>query len=131
MTLRQAAEALTSVTDRAPKTIVGFFAVGLGIVASTTVLVIAILARVPALHRLIVPVLLFMGGVSLAALGAVLLTAWKDPTILMLGQVSGEVYLANRRLTLGDSTGGEITTIATAARPRRRSSQPKTSEVRP
>ena len=107
MTLREATRAVTAANYRAPKTILGFFALVVAILSSSTVVVIGILARVPALHGLIIPVLLLLAGIAGAAIGGVIATAWKDPTILMLGQVSGKIYIANRKLTLGDSATGD------------------------
>ena len=132
MTLRQATEAVTSANYRSPKTILGFFAVVLSVLASATVVVVAILAGEPKLHRLIVPVLAFVGTVVVSSLASVLLTAWKDPTILMLGQVTGEIYIANRKLSLGDSGAGEFA-CAFAVPRRLHPPKPaaKTSEVEP
>ncbi|HYI13255.1 MAG TPA: hypothetical protein VEK57_29685 [Thermoanaerobaculia bacterium] len=136
MTLRQATEAVTSANYRSPKTILGFFAVVLSVLASATVVVVGILAGEPKLHRLIVPVLTFLGVVIVSSLASVLLTAWKDPTILLLGQVTGEIYIANRKLSLGDSGAGEF--VQSFAIPRRlhtsasaRKPAAKTSEVEP
>ena len=129
MTFREATEAVTSANYRAPKTILGFFAIVLGILASSTVVVVGILVHVPVLHRLVIPVLLFAAAILVAALAGVLLTAWKDPTILMLGQVTGEVYLANRRLTLGDSTAGEFAQLLAAPSADRAKPLPKDAEA--
>jgi hypothetical protein len=112
MTLREATRAMTAANYRAPKTILGFFALVVAILSSSTVVVIGIIARVPALHGLIIPVLLLLAGIAAAAIGGVIATAWKDPTILMLGQVSGEIYIANRKLTLGDSTTGDSSRLS-------------------
>lgn len=132
MTLRQATEAVTSANYRSPKTILGFFAIVLSVLASATVLVVAIFARDPKLHPLIMPVILFLAAVIVSSLASVLLTAWKDPTILLLGQVTGEIYIANRKLTLGDSGAGEF---AQPIAPPRRIREPKPlqkiSEVAP
>ena len=114
MTLREATRAVAAANYRTPKTILGFFALVVAILSSSTVVVIGILARVPALHGLIVPVLILLAGIAAAAIGGVMVTAWKDPTILMLGQVSGEIYIANRKLTLGDSATGDSSRLSGA-----------------
>jgi hypothetical protein len=88
--MHPAAEVLTSATDRAPKTVLGFFAIALAILASACAVVVGLLARVDALHALIPWVLGFGASVLVAVLAGVFITAWKDPTILMLGQVTGE-----------------------------------------
>jgi hypothetical protein len=102
-------EAITSASYRTPKTVLGFFAIIVGLVIAGASTVIAVFSRQTDLYALIVPVLVFVGFVVLAVLGGIFVTAWKDPTILMLGQVTGDIYIQNRRLTLGDSTAGEFT----------------------
>lgn len=94
---------------RAPKTILGFFAFTLGSLAIGAAVVIKALVGAPALHGLIVPILLFVAVLILGVLGGVFITAWKDPTILMLGEVSDEAFIENRRLSLGDSIRGDQT----------------------
>jgi hypothetical protein len=92
---------------RSPKTILGFFAIVVGILVSGATLVIGILSGVSDLRYLIVPILVFAALLVVAVLVGVFITAWKDPTVLMLGQISGEVFIENRRLTLGDHMSGE------------------------
>lgn len=101
---------------KTPKTILGFFAVLLAILFLSAIWIIRILASDSSLHYLIVPILLFLASVLLLVLIGVFITAWRDPTILMLGQVTGEVYLKYRRLVLGDSTQGESVEDITVAR---------------
>ncbi|HYI12667.1 MAG TPA: hypothetical protein VEK57_26690 [Thermoanaerobaculia bacterium] len=129
MTLREATRAVTTANYRAPKTILGFFALTVAILSSSTVVVIGILARVAALHGLIIPVLVLLAGIAAAALGGVIVTAWKDPTILMLGQVSGEIYIANRKLTLGDSATGDSSRMSGSRAGEGSGTPPKTREV--
>src|SRR5687768_9221322 len=112
MTLREATRVVAAANYRAPKTILGFFALVVAILSSSTVVVIGIIAHVPALHRLIIPVLLLLAAIAAAAIGGVIVTAWKDPTILMLGEISGRIYIANRRLTLGDSALGDSSRLS-------------------
>ena len=92
---------------KSPKTILGFFAILIGILGTTTVISVGVLARYPELHPLISDVLIFFASVFLLTLIGVFLTAWKDPSILMLGEVSGEIFLEYKKLTLGDSVAGE------------------------
>jgi hypothetical protein len=106
---RESSEAVTAANYRSPKTVLGFFAIIAGILISGSVFAVGIFARVRELQWLIPPVLWFCAIVIVALLGGVFITAWKDPTILMLGQITGDVYIENRRLTLGDSVGGEFT----------------------
>ncbi len=92
---------------RSPKTVLGFFALIVAILFLSGIGIIRILAADANLHYLIIPILIFLATVILLVLIGVFITAWRDPTILMLGQVTGEVYLQYRRLTLGDSNAGE------------------------
>lgn len=92
---------------KTPKTILGFFAIILAILFLASIWIVRILASDPTLHYLIVPILVFLAAILLLVLIGVFITAWKDPTILMLGQVTGEVYLQYRQLKLGDSSQGE------------------------
>jgi len=80
-TVRSAAAAMAY---RAPKTIFGFFAILMGILASGVVFAVGILARYRELHYLILPILIFVGVVFVLTLVGLFLTAWKDPTKLML-----------------------------------------------
>jgi hypothetical protein len=101
--LHEGSEALTSASIRAPKTVLGYFAVALGLLCTTAVGLVWAFARTPALHHLIQPVMIFVGIVVVVLIVGVFITAWIDPTILMLGQVTGEIYMANRRRRLGDA----------------------------
>jgi hypothetical protein len=107
--MQEATEAITGASVKSPKTILGFFAIVFGLLCSVAAVLVWTFARTPALHGLIVPVVIFVGSVVLMLLIGVFITAWIDPTILMLGQVSGEIYIQNRKLKLGDSTSGEYT----------------------
>lgn len=105
----ETAESLTTARFRSPKTILGFFAASLGILATATVVLVAILAKTAELHSLLVPVLCVSGGVFLLLVGGVFVTMLVDPTLLMLGEVSGDVFVRLRQMKLGDSTRGEYT----------------------
>ena len=111
MTIRETTDAIATANYRSPKTVLGFFAIIAGILMSGAVFAVGILARVPQLHPLITPVLVFTAVIIVILLAGVFITAWKDPTILMLGQVTGDIYIQNRKLTLGDSTHGEFTKL--------------------
>lgn len=66
-------------------------------------MVVGLLARFDSLHPFIPWILIFAAIVIVAVLVGVFVTAWKDPTVLMLGQISGQDYIENRKLALGDS----------------------------
>ena len=116
--LANATETVTTANYRSPKTVLGFFAIVVAIVVTGATFVTGLLSRTPTLHHLVVPVLLFAGILVVAVLVGIFVTAWKDPTTLMLGQVTGEVFIENRRLTLGDSNAGEYTEDIVSAIPR-------------
>jgi hypothetical protein len=109
MTLPSAAQSLAAASVKSPKTILGFFAAVIAILFAGATVVVGILARDPILHHLIVPILVYSGILIVVVLGGVFFTAWKDPTILMLGQVTGEVFIQHKKLILGDSFSGEFT----------------------
>lgn len=105
-------DSVKTVTYKKPKTVLGFFAIVLAILGTTGSAIVGLLSRTEPLHSAVPWVLAFLGFVFLGTLVGVFVTAWRDPTILMLGQVSGEDYLANRRLTLGDSDEGEYIDVS-------------------
>jgi hypothetical protein len=75
--------------------------------------VVAVLARTSEFHALVYIVLGVTLAFALGIVGSVLLIALKDPTKLMLGQVSGKEFIEYQRLTQGDSLAGEfVETVA-------------------
>ena len=105
---KEASHTIKSTNYKSPKTILGFFAIVVGILIAGTSAVIGLLSRVDALHSYIPWVLLFAAFVVVSVLVGIFVTAWKDPTVLMLGQISGQDYIENKKLTLGDSNSGEF-----------------------
>jgi len=59
------------------------------------------------LHWLIVPVLLFFGASVVALVAVVLRLAQKDPTPLVLGEMTGKDWIAHKQLIMGDSLQGD------------------------
>lgn len=94
-------------TNKKPKTVLGFFAIVLCIVNTGGITLIGLLAGTESLHFLIPWVLSFLALVDLGIIGGIFAVTCFDPTKLMLGQVTGNEYLANRKLTLGDNEQGE------------------------
>lgn len=107
MSLQGTSEVLSAASFRSPKTVLGFFAAVIALVLTAASFLVAVLAREAGLHGLVLPVLGYLGVLIVAVLLFVCVAAWKDPTMLMLGQVTGEAYLANKKLTMGDSSAGE------------------------
>jgi hypothetical protein len=66
----------------------------------------------------LIPFVLGFGAIVTVALGgAILVITWKDPSRLMLGQITGHEYAAIRReLTFGDDVSGERKTTVVEAR---------------
>lgn len=136
MAIREVQQTIKSGSYRSPKTILGFFAIIIGILLTATTATIGILSRSELLHWLIVPVLIFAALVILFVLIGVFVTAWKDATVLMLGQVTGQEFIENRKLTLGDSISGEYIEDFSPAleleqRDTKRLPEPKTDEEAP
>lgn len=91
-----------------PKTVLGFFGVVLLIVVGgSTGLILALSSSEKTVDY--VPYVLGFSALVVVALLTTVVTAMvKDPTRLMLGQITGREYIDHRRLTLGDSTSGEF-----------------------
>jgi hypothetical protein len=83
-----------------PKTILAFYATVLGLTLTADVAVVAVLASTDVLTGLIPWLLGFAGLMSLALMVAVFVIALKDPSKLMLGQVSGTEYVEIQRLSV-------------------------------
>ena len=105
--LHQIAQAVRSGQYTRPKTVLGFFWGVLAIAISGAVAAVWVLASNSSLHSLIAPILIFIGGLVVVVLLAVFVAMIKDPTMLMLGEMTGREYVAYRALTMGDSTTGE------------------------
>lgn len=108
--IRQAANTLTRATSRQPKTILGFVAIALGIVCAFSGTAVVALSRVSTLHWLILPIIVAVVVIVVAVLVVVFVIAWKDPTKVMLGEVTAEEFIQYQRLSLGDSESGERAT---------------------
>lgn len=104
---KEASHTIKSGSYKSPKTILGFFAIVVGILVTGASAVIGLISRVESLHPLIPWILVFSAIVVVIVLVGVFLTAWKDPTVLMLGQMTGHDYIEHKKLTLGDSGAGE------------------------
>jgi hypothetical protein len=90
-----------------PKTVLGFLAIMTSILASAAVLVAWLCSGSSSLHYLIPIILIIFIVIFIAIVVVVLVISWKDPSKLMLGQITGREYVAIQRLTLGDSNAGE------------------------
>lgn len=117
MPLKEVTDTIQTISYSKPKTILGFFAIVLAILGTTCSIIIGVMSHSKELHIFIPWILGFLAIIFVATLVGVFITAWKDPTILMLGQVTGQDYITNRRLTLGDSEQGEYIEISSTTSP--------------
>jgi uncharacterized membrane protein len=90
-----------------PKTVLGFFGVMIGIAATALICIVWLLKDVARLAYLVPIVLAVFIAIFLFVLISVMIIALKDPSKLMLGQISGSDYAEIQRMTLGDSSSGE------------------------
>jgi hypothetical protein len=112
---------------RSPKTILGFFAALVAILAFATYGITKTLASNPQYQYLVPYVLGFAAGCFVFIAVAILVTAWFAPEKLMLGEITGAAYADLVRLKQGDSKVGEfVTTVRT--RSTRRLREPKLIE---
>lgn len=104
---RQVSQAFTSGQYSAPKTILGFLGAVYVALLSFAFAAILVLVSTESVQWLIAPILAFVGLGTIALLIAVLYFARKDPTPLVLGQITGGEFNEHRRITQGDSLHGE------------------------
>ena len=129
--VKQAVEAVTNRESAAPRTILGF------LLGMYTVLLTGAVGTVVALASAdssgaIPYVLGFVAAITVALGVAILVITWKDPTRLMLGQITGREYAAIRReLTYGDDISGErkATVIEGPAGPAKVTSDTRALEI--
>jgi hypothetical protein len=105
--IHQLTHAIRTGEYRSPRTVLGFFAGMVGIAATVLIFVIWLLEKSANLRYLIPIVLTVFLAIFLFVLVGVMLIALKDPSKLMLGQISGRDYAEIQRVTLGDSRSGE------------------------
>jgi hypothetical protein len=106
--LTQITNAVRSRQSINPRTVLGFYATVLGILATAAVTGAAVLASADRETWLIPWLFGFSGAVLLLLLIGVFIVTLIDPSKLMLTQVSGTEYAAiQQQVVLGDSTSGE------------------------
>ena len=104
--IQQAIESISRRESSAPKTILGFLLGMYGVlIAASAAVILGLVASDSS--ELVVYVLGFGALVTVALGAAVIVIAWKDPSRLMLGQVSAREYANIRRLHLGDDKQGD------------------------
>lgn len=112
--IEQVTHAIRGGQYSAPKTVLGFLGVIALIIASFASVAIITFASTSGLHWLVLPTLLFVGVGAVALVWAVLHLAREDPTPLVLGEITGDEFIANRKVTKGDSVSGEYVELAPA-----------------
>ena len=103
---------------KAPKTILGFFVIVIGILGLTIYNLTVIFSENDPLQFMIPWIVLFSGVVFVLVCVGIFVTAWINPEKLMLGEVRGEVYLQMLQIKQGDSDKGEFveeTPVSTVA----------------
>jgi hypothetical protein len=91
-----------------PKTVLGFYATGLGIGLAACTSTITVLAVTGAAPELLPWVAGFGGGLLVLLLGGVYVINWRDTSKLMLSPVTGIEYSAIQQgVVLGDSVTGQ------------------------
>jgi hypothetical protein len=105
--VHQFTRAIRSGEYKSPKTVLGFFAGMIGIAATVLISAIWLLERTPSLRYLVPITLVVFLMIFLFVLISVLVITMKDPSRLMLGQISGRDYAEIQKVTLGDSSSGE------------------------
>lgn len=104
--IQRAVESIRNRESTTPRTILGFLLgmYGVFITASATV----VLGMAASNYEGLIPwVLAFAAVFTVGLVVAVITIAWKDPSRLMLGQVTATEYAAIKRLHLGDDRMGE------------------------
>ena len=90
-----------------PRTVLGFFAIVLGLMFTAAVSASAVLAETHTLTNLIPYVLGFAAIILVLVLLGIFVVMLTDPSKLMLGQITGSEYVEIHKLMLGDSLVGE------------------------
>jgi hypothetical protein len=104
--LNQAIEAVRARESSSPRTILGVLLAIYGVLISGSVVVV--IAMVGSDSDGPIPwILLFDALITMALGAAILVITWKDPSRLMLGQLTGREYESIRRLHVGDDKAGE------------------------
>jgi hypothetical protein len=104
---QQVTQAFSRGEYSSPKTLLGFLgAIYVAVLAFFLAVTIVVVSS-DSVRWLIGPILLFVALGTVGLLAAVLYFARKDPTPLVLGQITGGEFNEHRRITQGDSLRGE------------------------
>lgn len=96
-----------------PRTILAFYATVLGLVLAAIVGAVVALASTRIYVEAIPWLLVFGGALALLMLVGVFVVAHRDPSKLMLGQVTGTEYVEIQRLTVASNqSAGDVLPVA-------------------
>lgn len=93
---------------KSPRTILGFLAIVFGTITVGTGVAMHALSTQPALHGMLTGIVAFWAATAVALTASVLFMANFRPEALMLGEITGEVFLKLKQLELGDDVSGEF-----------------------
>jgi hypothetical protein len=105
--VQEVMRAIRSGERSAPKTVLGFLVIMTSILGSASTFAFWFFSGETALHYMVPIVFVVFIILFVTIVGAVLLICWKDPSKLMLGQITGREFALIQQLTLGDSNAGE------------------------
>lgn len=104
--IQQAIESVSRRESSAPRTILGFLLGMYAALIAASAAVLVALAASDSAH--FIPFVLGFDALVTLGLGvAIIVIAWKDPSRLMLGQITAREYANIRRLHLGDDKWGD------------------------
>jgi hypothetical protein len=92
---------------RHPRTVLGFYAVLLGLVEAGVVAILVVLVSQQDLHYLVPWVIAFGALIFVAIIVVVVAMNMIDPTKLQLEPIKGQEFLDYQKVTRGDSIGGD------------------------
>lgn len=106
--MRQMSREISSGTYSRPKTVLGFFGIVLLILVAGVVGLGGVVGRYDLSDKLVWVALAFVGVVVIVILFEVFRHLRRDPTRLMLGEMSGQEFAEYQKMTMGDSLTGEV-----------------------
>lgn len=106
--MRQMSREVVSGAYTRPKTVLAFFGIVLAIAVAGAVGLVAVVGRYDLAETFIWVALVFVAVIFIAILFEVFRHIRRDPTRLMLGEMSGREFAEYQRMTMGDSLTGEV-----------------------
>ena len=107
MVFKEVTQAIQGRQTVNPRTVLGFYATIVALLLTASVGASAVLASTKTATWLIPWVLVFIGILIVALIIGVFVINYRDPSKLMLGQITGSEYAVINSAILGDSQAGE------------------------